>query len=449
MTISLRKMARALTSNFLIFLFLALPAVSHGQEIVDGVAAVVEGEPILLSEIQNAAQTQIMQLGVNPYQNAQEYQKLLMQIQPQVLQSLIDQRIIQAKAEEDSIVVKEHEIEQTLDQQIDQWLASPQIAGDEDKLEAALGKSMRELRNELRDQIRRQMLVERYQSQKFASISVTRREVENFYQTYKDSIPDMPKRVNISHIFLKVRPASSSDSAAINQLRELKEMIQAGANFSELAAEYSQDPGSKQTGGDLGFVSRGNLVPEFEEVAFALQPGELSRIVKTDFGYHLIKLEERRGEKIHVRHILLTPEATDSDIQSVRDELNALRTEVIEGAAFDSLAQEVSDDADVTLNKGNLGWFEVPNLQLPEFQQVVDTMEVGDISQPFQTELGWHVIKLNDMRPAGEVTLEDNWAEIEQMVIQQKRAEEYQTWLDNIRSQFYVDVKVSQNPATM
>ncbi|MBD3274418.1 MAG: hypothetical protein GF372_03865, partial [Candidatus Marinimicrobia bacterium] len=149
------------------------------------------------------------------------------------------------------------------------------------------------------------------------------------------------------------------------------------------------------------------------------------------------------------RHILLTPEATESDIQSVRAELNALRTEVIQGAAFDSLAQEVSDDADVTLNKGNLGWFEVPNLQLPEFQQVVDTMEVGDISQPFQTELGWHVMKLNDMRPAGKVTLEDNWAEIEQMVIQQKRAEEYQTWLDNIRSQFYVDVKVSQNPATM
>jgi peptidyl-prolyl cis-trans isomerase SurA len=273
--------------------------------------------------------------------------------------------------------------------------------------------------------------------------------VENFYQTYEYSIPDMPKRVNISHIFLKVRPASSSDSAAVSQLREIKDMLQAGANFSELAAEYSQDPGSRQTGGDLGFVSRGSLVPEFEEVAFALEPGELSRIVKTDFGYHLIKLEERRGEKIHVRHILLTPEATESDIQSVRDELNALRTEVIQGAAFDSLAQEVSDDADVTLNKGNLGWFEVPNLQLPEFRQVVDTMEVGDISQPFQTELGWHVMKLNDMRPAGEVTLEDNWAEIEQMVIQQKRAEEYQTWLDNIRSQFYVDVKVSQNPATM
>jgi len=115
-------MARALISKFLIFLFLALPAVSQGQEIVDGIAAVVEGEPILLSEIQQAAQTQAMQLGVNPYQNPQEYQQFLMQIQPQVLQSLIDQRIIQAKAEEDSIVVKEHEIEQTLDQQIDNGL---------------------------------------------------------------------------------------------------------------------------------------------------------------------------------------------------------------------------------------------------------------------------------------------------------------------------------------
>ncbi len=443
MITSLRKMDRALICKVILFVFLTIPGFSAAQQIVDGVAAVVEGEPILLSEIQQASEMQMYQLGISP-ETAQQYQRMLAQLQPQVLQSLIDQRIIQAKAEEDSIIVKEHEIEQSLEQQIDQMLNNPQIAGDQDKLEALLGMPMREIRNEYREQIRRQLLVERYQSQKFAEISVTRKEVENFYETYQDSIPDMPKRVNISHIFLNVRASSAADTAAVEQLREIKDMIEAGANFSELAAEYSQDPGSRQTGGDLGFVSRGSLVPEFEEVAFALEPGELSEIVKSDFGYHLIKLEERRGEKIHVRHILLTPEASESDVESVRNDLNALRTQVLEGASFDSLAQEASDDPDVTLNKGNLGWFEVPNLQLPEFQQVVDTMDVGEISRPFQTELGWHVIKLNDMRPAGAVTLEDNWAEIEQMVMQQKRAEEYQRWLENLRSQFYVDIKVEQ-----
>jgi len=425
--------------SLVIFMAGVLIVPAQGQNIVDGIAAVVEEDIILMSDVQQYAMMQAYQMGVNPYQRPQEFQRLLQELQPQVLQSLIDQNIIKAKAEEDSVIIKEHEIEQALQQQIDNMVSQ---VGSEEALEDQYGMSIREIKDEYRDEVHKRLLVERYQQTKFANISVSRREVEQFYQAYQDSIPEMPKRANVSHIVIKTKPGASSDSLAVRQLRDLKTKIQEGADFAELAQQYSQDPGSRRQGGDLGFVSRGTLVPEFEQVAFALQQGAISDIVKTEFGYHLIKLEERRGEKVHVRHILITPQATQEDNQAVIDSLNMIRSELLAGAPFDSLALRYSQDTDVQRNRGDLGWIELPNFQIPEFRQVVDTMQVGQISKPFQTQLGWHIVKLNDVREGGEVTLKNNWPEIEQMVLQQKRVDEYQRWLESLRSNFYVDVKI-------
>lgn len=415
---------------------LLLGSAAPGQQIVDGVAAVVEDEYILQSDIQQYAQMQAMQMGLNPYNNPRQFA----QLQQQVLQSLIDQKIIQAKAEEDSIEVKDHEVEQALQQQIDNMLAQ---AGSEQALEEALGMSVKQIKREYREDVRKRLLVERYQATKFADVSVSRREVEKFYQTYKDSIPAMSKRVNISHIVIQVKPDASADSAAVRKLQAIKQQIKRGANFADLAQKFSMDPGSKQQGGDLGFVSRGTLVPEFEETAFALKEGGLSDVVKTEFGYHLIKLQERRGEKIHVKHILLSPEATDQNTQAVIDTLQNLRTAIRQGASFDSLARTYSEDSGAELNSGNLGWFEINKLQVPQFREIVDTMKIGEISQPFETEYGWHIVKLNDVKPGGKVTLENNWAEIEQMVLRQKQQQEYQKWLRSLRDQFYVTIKIS------
>lgn len=434
----LRNPLRSLISLFVIISGL-LVAPATGQDLVDGIAAVVEGEIILMSDVQQYAMMQAYQMDINPYQQPQEFQRTLQQLQPQVLQSLIDQNIIKAKAEEDSVIIKEHEIEQALQQQIDNMVAQ---VGSEEALEEQLDMSIREIKDEYRDEVHKRLLVERYQQTKFANISVSRREVEKFYKTYKDSIPEMPKRAHVSHIVIKTQPGTSADSLAVSQLRDIKSKIQEGASFTQLAQQYSQDPGSRRQGGDLGFVSRGSLVPEFEQVAFSLQQGEVSDIIETEFGYHIIKLEERRGEKVHVRHILITPQATQRDNQAVIDTLNTIRNKLLAGAPFDSLALQYSQDSDVQSNRGNLGWIELPNFQIPEFRQVVDTMKVGQISEPFQTQLGLHIVKLNDVREGGEVTLKSNWPEIEQMVLQQKMTEEYQRWLESLRSNFYVDVKI-------
>ncbi len=416
-----------------ICLFSAVSMFAQGtqEQIVDGIAAVVEDEIILVSDIQQYAQMQAMQMGINPYQNPQQFQQAMQRLQPQVLESLISQKIIQAKAEEDSVIIKDHEIEQTLQQQIDQMAAQ---AGGEEAMEEQLGMSVSQIKNEYREDVRKRLLVERYQATKFSNIAVSRNEIEQFYRTYKDSIPAMPERVNISHILLQVKPDQSADSAAVEQLRDIRRQLEAGAGFDSLATRYSQDPGSGNRGGDLGFVSRGTLVPGFEEAAFALREGEISDVVHTEFGYHLIKLVERRGERIHVKHILRKPEATETDTRLVRDQLNTLRQQALNGTNFDSLAQVHSEDEGVEMNSGNLGWYEIPNLRIEAFKNAVDTLQPGEITRPFRSEFGWHIVKMNDRKPGGEVTLKDHWTELEQMVMQRK--------LNSLRKQFYVEVKI-------
>jgi len=406
------------------------------QQVVDGVAAVVEDELILYSDIQQYARLQANQMGITPYKNPEQYK----QLEEEMLQSLIDQKIILAKAKEDSIEVKDREVDQMLQQQIDNMI---QQAGSEAALKQAVGMSVRELKKEYREDVRKRLLVERYQSTKFSDVTVSRSEVEKFYNTYKDSLPEMPKRVNISHIVIKEKPNTLADSLAIAKLQSIRDQIQNGADFSAMAQKYSQDPGSRMNGGDLGFVARGTLVPAFEEKAFSLSPGQISDVVKTEFGYHLIKLIDRRGEKIHVKHILIKPQVTEQDKQNIVNQLQDIRKEIKNGAPFDSLAREYSDDEDVGLNGGNLGWFNAKNLQIPAFKSVLDTMQVGEISQPFHTDFGWHILRLNDVKPGGKMTLQKNWVEIEQLALQQKQTEEYQRWLQDLRKQFYINVKMN------
>jgi len=403
---------------------------------VDGVAAVVEDELILYSDVQQYARLQASQMGITPYKNPEQYK----QLEEEMLQSLIDQKIILAKAKEDSIEVKDREVDQMLQQQIDNMI---QQAGSEAALRQAVGMNVRELKKEYREDVRKRLLVERYQQTKFSDVTVSRSEVEKFYNTYKDSLPEMPKRVNISHIVIKEKPNTLADSLAIAKLESIREQIQKGADFSAMAQKYSQDPGSRMNGGNLGFVARGTLVPAFEEKAFSLSPGEVSDIVKTEFGYHIIKLIDRRGEKIHVQHILIKPQVTEQDKNAIVNQLKEIRKEIKNGAPFDSLAREYSDDEDVGLNGGNLGWFNAKNLQIPAFKAVLDTMHVGEISQPFQTDFGWHILRLNNVKTGGKMTLKKNWVEIEQIALQQKQTEEYQRWLQDLRKQFYVNVKMT------
>ena len=421
--------------NIILLFSLVISSSSLKSQIVDGIAAIVGDEIILKSEVDQFAQTQALRMRIDPSRNPNRYQS----IWRKTLETMIDQKILLDRAELDSIEVSEKEVEQALNEQIDGII---ERVGSREKAEEILGYPISKLRRNYREEIRKQRLVEKIQQQKFNDITVGRREVEEFFSQYADSLPEINSGVKISHILIEIKAGSNADSLALNKIDSILTTIKSGEDFSELASLYSDDTNSALNGGELGFMKRGTLVPEFEEAAYSLSPGDISEIVRTEFGYHIIKLIERRGERINVKHILIMPKTGKYDEDKVVILLKDLRARIISGESFEDVAGEYSDDPEVAINNGNLGWYDLTSLSIPQFAEVLDTLKVGNISKPIKTDYGYHIIKSIDIREGGKLTLEDNWYELESIVIRNKRLQVYDEWLDSIRDEVYIDIKM-------
>jgi len=405
------------------------------SQVVDGIAAVVGNEIILKSEVDQFAQTQALRMRIDPTRNPSRYKSLWRK----TLDTMIDQKILLDRAELDSVEVSEKEVEDALDQQIDGII---QRIGSREKAEEIIGYSLSRLRRNQRDEIRKQRLVEKIQQMKFNDITVNRREVEDFFYQYKDSLPDINPAVKISHILIEVLAGSNADSIAYHKIDSIRGLIESGEDFSALATKYSDDTNSALNGGNLGFMRRGTLVAEFEEAAYSLSPDSISGIVKTEFGYHLIKLIERRGERINVKHILIMPKTGRNDEERVIEALYDIRNKLLSGESFEKMAIKFSDDPEVSSNNGNLGWYDLTSLSVPQFTQVLDTLSLGNISKPFKTDFGYHIVKSINKRDGGKITLEKNWHDIESIVIRNKRLKVYTEWLNSIRDEVYIDIKM-------
>lgn len=431
----MNRISNKYTLNIILLFSLVISSSSLKSQIVDGIAAIVGDEIILKSEVDQFAQTQALRMRIDPSRNPSRYQS----IWRKTLETMIDQKILLDRAELDSIEVSEKEVEQALNQQIDGII---QRVGSREKAEEILGYPISKLRRNYREEIRKQRLVEKIQQQKFNDITVGRREVEEFFSQYADSLPEINPGVKISHILIEIKAGSNADSIALNKIDSILTTIKSGGDFSELASLYSDDTNSALNGGELGFMKRGTLVPEFEEAAYSLLPGEISEIVRTEFGYHIIKLIERRGERINVKHILIMPKTGKYDEDKVVILLKDLRARIISGESFEDVAGEYSDDPEVAVNNGNLGWYDLTSLSIPQFVEVLDTLKVGNISKPIKTDYGYHIIKSIEIREGGKLTLKDNWYELESIVIRNKRLQVYNEWLDSIRDEVYIDIKM-------
>ena len=219
--------------------------------------------------------------------------------------------------------------------------------------------------------------------------------------------------------------------------------LEAGEDFAELARKYSEDPGSAKNGGDLGFVSRGTLVKEFEETAFSLKEGEISNIIRTQFGFHIIQLIERQGERIHVRHILIQLQPTQQDEQLVINKLDTIRQKIIDGdSTFEQMALKYSVDPNVQNDQGHLGEFEVGAFQMKEFETAITGLNVGEISKPFKTEFGYHIVRLDKRQEARPISLKNDWEQVEQWALQKKRENDFKEWLAQLRQEIPVVVKL-------
>ncbi len=422
--------------HLMVFILLIGIGYSGAQQLVEGIAAIVGKEIILKSEIDQFVQNYLIQNRLNIPPGSEQYNTL----RKKMLEGMIEQKVLLAKAEADTVTVDDQMLDQRVDERLKYMIEQ---VGSQDKLEEIFGSPISQIRKDTRKLIKEQLLVEQVRAAKFRDVKVSRREVEEFYKMFKDSLPSRPATVDISHILKTVKPSEEAQIKAYRKAEVILEKLKKGEDFQKLAKLYSEDPASAKRGGDLGFTQRGDLVPEYETVAFNLKDGEISDIVQTKFGFHIIQLIERRGERIHTRHILIRVQPTEEDEKRVVRELKEIRQKILDGADFGEMALKYSDDQNVKKDKGHLGTFEVDKLQIPAFRSVVAKLKPGEISEPFKTEYGYHIVRLNAREPARILTLENDWEQIEQMALNFKMQKEYQKWLQELKQHIYIKINES------
>lgn len=409
-------------------LMLLLFVVPVSGQVLDRIVAVVDNDLILESELNAQLQFFIFNNKLDPNTPG---------LKEQVLQSMINEKLIVAKAIEDSVVVSDDEVQQQLDATIQQRVAQ---FGSESKLEEVYGMPISRIKREFRDEMRKNLLAQRLQQQRFGQAQISRREVEEFFAQYKDSIGQVPEEVDLTHIAIKLKPGASAKAAGRAKAQTILDSVKAGVDFAELAKRRSEDPGSAAQGGDLGFVRRGQFVKEFETAVFSLQPNQISGIVETDFGYHIIQLLERRGDAVHARHILIRVERTEADNRAIIAFLDSLRTRALKGESFAELAKKYSENEETAILGGSLGTAELQSIN-KSFYPTVAPLKQGEISEPARLAEGgfdgYHVVLVKRRTPAHPISLEQDYHRLEALALNYKKTHEYSAWLEELKGKIY------------
>lgn len=423
----------------LLLIVMALPDWLSAQEkVVDRIVAVVGKNMILESEVE----AQYIQ-----YRAQGTVTGSASSVKEQILESMLLEKLLLNQAELDSIEVTDSEVEQTLDQRLRYFISQ---FGSQEKLEEFYQKSIVEIKAEFRDLIRDQLKVDKVQQDVTKNVSITPSDVKVYYKNLpKDSIPLINAVVQIEQI-VKIPPVSMEQKVMIKErLRELRKRILNGERFATLAILYSEDPGSASKGGELGFYGRGELFPEFEAVAFKLNPGEVSEIVESKAGFHIMQMIERKGDYINVRHILLTVKPSPIDIEKAVTQLDSIARSIRnDSITFEKAAAKFSDDP----GKNNNGLMINPYTNNTEFQMdqldpqvsfVVDKLEIGEVSTPvpMKTEDGLDAYRIMCVKSRTEphrANLADDYDMIQQWAMADKKQQKMKEWVNKNIQNAYV-----------
>ena len=419
-----------LTNIFFIF-FTALTFAQ--QQHIDGVAAIVGENIILKSDVSQVVGMTALQQGLDVSKDVD----VLMKLQEGVLSSLIDQKVILEMAKLDSIEIADKDVENALDQQVENFILR---AGSEDVAETMLGQSLSDFRREFWYDMRDRLITEQYQQQLIMSVNINRDGVFNFYEEYKDSLPDFPIKMKIRHLLTRIKAGEESKKNALFEIKQIRDRILNGELFSDLAKAFSDDPGSKNNGGSLGYIRRNQMVKEFETKAYTQEINSISDPVETVFGYHILETTEKSGEKIKVRHILISPEVTEKDESLAYKYALSLRDSSTNLNKFKKLVFEKSEDDQTQKIGGDLGWITPNNSPIPEISEVLGLLEVGECSRPVKTSFGYHLLWLEEVRPGGKPSLDLHWTEIEEIALNHKRMMFFKDLVSEARDKFFVNI---------
>ena len=409
---------------------------SAQSNVVDKIVAIVGEEIILKSDIENEFLSEQSQGIIS---SSSDYRA-------DILEKQLIQKLLVAQAKIDSIVVTEDEVEAEVNSRI-QYFTS--VLGSKERVESYFNKTIADIKNDLRAPTREKLIAENMQQHIVNKIRSTPSEIKAYYKKLaKDSLPDIPDKDEIQQIVLKPTISDAEKERLRDRLREFRDQILNGEKtFNTLAVLYSED-GASSRGGELGYMSKTEMVPEFAEAAFNLKPGKISKIVETEFGFHIIQLIDRQGEKINVRHIILQPKVTDEEREEALHRLDTIRTYIMDKKmTFEEAAHYFSTDKK-TRNNGGLvaaadGDSRIEKAAIGgETARQVNRMKVGQVSEPFneRTEHGEElkIVKIKAFYPQHKANLDDDWMIFEMMLKRDKQMEKLEKWIKEKQANTYI-----------
>lgn len=421
-------------------------SVMYGQDhVIDEVVWVVGDEAILKSDVEEArmnAQYEGRKFEGDPYCVIPE--------------ELAIQKLYLHQAVLDSIEVSESEVLQRVEMMTNQYI---QMIGSKEKMEEYFNKTATQIREAMRENVKNGLTVQKMQQKLIGDIKITPAEVRRYFKDLpQDSVPYIPTQVEVQIITSQPKIPLDEIEEVKRRLREYTDRVNKGEmDFSTLALLYSEDKGSAMRGGEIGFKGRGELVPEYANVAFNLQdPKKVSKIVESEFGFHIIQLIEKRGDRINTRHILLKPKVNEKDLTSARARLDSIADDIRKNKfSFDEAASIISHDKDTRNNHGlmpnpqtNTSKFEMQ--QLPqEIAKVVDGMNVGEISKAFtmvNEKDGKEVcaiVKLKSRINGHKATITDDYQNLKEIVMDKRREEMLEKWI--VEKQKHTYVRINDN----
>ncbi len=404
--------------------------------LVDKIQIIVDNNIVLHSDIEN--QLHLMSRELQGIENPKCY----------LVNQMIVNKIMTSQAVTDSIPLEDSEVEDELDRKINYYVS---MLGSKQLFEDYYNKPIEDIKEDFRDDIRDQMLAQRMHNKIVGDLSVTPTEVRDYFnQIPKDSLPFYNTEFEISQIVVKVEIGQQQEQMALDKILELKQRIEEGDDFELLATLYSEDPGSADEGGALGLMPRGTFVPEFEAAAFKLEDGEVSDIVKSQFGYHLIKLNKRIGDQVDCNHILIRAQASSKDVVAAQAKADSVRNEIQKGTiTFFEAVKNFSDDEMSKNNGGRVINYETggtimePQQMDPTLFKMIEKLEVDSLSgvEPFQMQDGSYAFrfaKVDSKVAPHEANLSQDYSKILEAAKLEKEQRMIQEWIKRRSKKSYI-----------
>ncbi|MEJ5963971.1 peptidylprolyl isomerase [Pedobacter immunditicola] len=409
---------------------------------IDKVVAVLGNNVILLSEL-NQQYAQYLNSGNTNNESVKCY----------ILQQMLVQKLLKQQAEIDSVMVDDPQVDEEVDRRM---RSSIQRAGGQDRLEQFLNKSVLQYKDEIRPDIKDALIANKMQGTITQNVNVTPLEVKKYFDTYpKDSLPDINTEFEIGEIVLHPELTKAEKQKYYDKLDAIRLRVKSGEDFGFLAKTYSEDPGSSPDGGDLGFFDRTMMVKEFTAYAFKLKPGEISPVFETEHGYHILQVIERRGEQVHARHILVRPLVTPQSLERVKLHADSIYKNILaKKIPFSTAASKYSDNKESKYNGGMMLYADnvtarttfIPADKVdPKIFMVVDTMQVGGVSEPVpftgaDGKEGYKILLLKSKIPPHKGNLEQDYAKFKEKAQEQKMDKVLSEWFEKRRESTYIKI---------